>query len=518
MVYNVPGRATKAGFEVGTSYVMFRRKFLKNQEGIEAAMMNCWEYMGCGLEPGGKNSAEKGVCPAASEGSFSGINSGKNGGRFCWAVSGTLCNNNQQGCFSDKRGECRACDFFHMVMAEQGTKNLRTKFLRFLESNPGETPILKNLKLKTFAAGERFVVQGQETREAYIIRSGSCIVLVEKNNDLYPVDHRGEGDIVNMSALFTGEPSMANVEAETGIEAWVVEKSEFEDISENDPDLWEFLTEIVADRFDSRRPTSYRTIGRYLATDIIGRGGYSIVYRGKDIPTQKPVAIKMMRHNMFMDSEFLKQLEQEADIVSRLDHPNIIKVFAMVKRYRTGFIIMEYLEGESMLDKIERDKRIVPNLAIHYLIQCCLAMDHAYTRDVIHRDINPGNLMVLKDETVKLVDFGLACSVFDEDQTLDGAYAYLAPELIQGGIPDLMSEIYALGITAYEMVTGERPYPEDDPAIFSRIRCCREIPDPALLVPQTPRRLVRFITKACRINPQERYSSMRQAIGELTCG
>jgi len=473
--------------------------------------------MGCGLEPGGKDSAEKGVCPAASDGSFSGINSGKNGGRFCWAVSETICNNRLQGCFSDKREECRTCDFFHMVTAEQGTKNLRTKFLRFVQSCEGKNPILKDLKLKIFAASERFVVQGQETREAYIIRSGSCIVLVEKNNGLYPVDHRSEGDIVNMSALFTGEPSMASVEAETEIEAWVIEKSEFENIPENDPDLWEFLTEIVADRFDSRRPTSYRTIGRYLATDIIGRGGYSIVYRGKDIPTQRPVAIKMMRHNMFRDSEFLKQLEQEADIVSRLDHPNIIKIFAMIKRYRTGFIIMEYLEGQSMMDKIQRDKRIAPNLAINYLIQCCLAIDHAYTRDIIHRDINPGNLMVLNDETIKLVDFGLACSVFEDDQALDGAYAYLAPELIRGETPDLMSEIYALGITAYEMVTGERPYPEDDPALFNHIRCCQEIPDPAITVPQMPRRLVKFIKKACRIDPGERYSSMKQAIKELTC-
>jgi len=337
--------------------------------------INCWEYRGCGLEPGGKNSAERGVCPAASDRSFSGINSGKNAGRFCWAVTGTHCDSEQQGCFSDKRKKCHDCDFFHMVAAEEGTQNLRTKFLRFVQSSQGEKSILKNLSLKIFRSGERFVFQGKETGEAYIIRKGSCIVLVEKNGELHPVDHRGEGDIVNMSALFTGEPSMANVEAETEIEAWVIKKSEFEAIPESDPGLWKFLTEIVADRFDSKRPTSYRTIGKYLATDIIGRGGYSIVYKGIEIATKKNVAIKMIRHHIALDSDFLEKLRKEAEIINKLNHDNIIKVFDMVERYRTVFIIMEYLEGESILEKIQRDKKIDPHFAINYLIQSCLAIE-----------------------------------------------------------------------------------------------------------------------------------------------
>ena len=471
--------------------------------------------MGCGLEPGGKNSAEKGVCPAASDRSFSGINSGKNAGRFCWAVTGTHCDSERQGCFSDKRKQCHKCDFFHMVAAEEGTQNLRTKFLRFVQSSQGEKSILKNLSLKTFRSGDRFVFQEKKTGEAYIIRKGSCIVLVEKNGELHPVDHRGEGDIVNMSALFTGEPSMANVEAETEIEAWVIKKSEFEAIPESDPGLWKFLTEIVADRFDSKRPTSYRTIGKYLATDIIGRGGYSIVYKGIEIATKKNVAIKMIRHHIALDSDFLEKLRKEAEIINKLYHDNIIKVFDMVERYRTVFIIMEYLEGESILEKIQQDKKIVPHFAINYLRQSCMAIEYAHNKSILHKDINPGNIMVLNNGKVKLVDFGLACYVQDDDELFDGAIPYLAPELIKGEAANLESEIYALGISAFEMVAGKRPYPEENQSAFTRMRCVQEIPDPSLIVPELPKNLKQFIVKACRIDSKERYPNIGEAIKEL---
>ncbi len=477
--------------------------------------MNCWEYNGCGLEPGGINSAEKGVCPAASDHSFSGLNSGKNAGRFCWAVSGTLCYNKKQGSYSDKKKHCSECDFFNIVKAEEGTKNLRTKFLRFLYGYQKNDPILKNLKLRTIVKGERFVFQGKETGEAYIIKRGSCIVLVEKKGILYPADHRVEGDIVNMSALFTGEPSMAHVEAESEVEVWVIKKSEFEDIPENDPGLWKFLTEIVADRFDSKRPMSYRTIGRYLTTDIIGRGGYSIVYKGKDLSSGKPVAIKMIRHHIVLDYDFLEKLRNEADIVNTLNHDNIIKIFDMVERYRTVFIVMEYLEGESIMDKINRQQKIVPHIAINYLIQSCLAIEYAYKKGILHKDINPGNLMVLNNGKVKLVDFGLACSVQENDELFDGAFPYLAPELVNGEFANLKTEIYALGISAFEMVTGKRPYPEKDQSLFARMRCTQEIPDPVKIVPDLPNNLRQFIKKACRIDPKERYSNIVEALDEL---
>ncbi len=480
--------------------------------------LNCWEYTGCGLEPDGLKSERYGICPAASDKSYSGINSGRNAGRFCWTIFGTMCRYRQQGDYAQKRTECMDCDFYHMVIAEEGTRNLRTKFLRFVQDSSTGLSVLKGLNRTIIPPGKRFVFQGREMDEAYIIRTGACIVLVEQYDHLHPVDHRCEGDLVNMSALFTGEPSMAHVEAETETEAWVIQKSEFERIPESDPDLWEFLTEIVADRFDSKRPTSYRTIGNYQATEIIGRGGYSIVYKGVDLKSGKQVAIKMMRHHRVMDSDFLVKFKKEAEILDQLAHDHIIRVYGMEERYRTLFIIMEYLKGESILEIIRKNGSISHAKTAVYLLQACLAIEYAYKKGVLHKDINPGNLMVNHNDHLKLVDFGLASRLQEDDELLDGAFPYLAPELIKGEGASLQSEIYALGITAYEMVTGKRPYPEDDPALFTRMRCKEEIPKPRQSAPGLPDHLDRFIVRACRIDPTQRFRSMEDAMVMLENG
>lgn len=476
--------------------------------------INCWEYHRCGREPGGKNVLTLGICPAAIDKSYDGINSGKCAGRFCWAIAGTFCEGKIQGTYAEKQTSCQDCDFFNIVLAEEGTLNLRTKFLRFLPPHTRHS-ILNSLDLKIIKKSERFVSQGDETSEAYIIQRGSCILFVEKNGSHHPVDHRGEGDILNMSALFTGESANSHIEAETDMDLWVLKKSIFEKIPKNDPDLYKFLTEIVADRFDSQRPISDRTIGRYVATDIIGRGGYSIVYKGFDSSTNLPVAIKMLRHNMFMDSDFLNKFRNEAKIVARFHHDNILTVFDINERFQTAFIIMEYLDGESIRAILERKKRIVPKEAIIFLIQVCKAIDYAYKQGVLHKDINPENLMVIGQTRIKLLDFGLASFVHEEDDFLDGTFSYLAPEILKGEGASLKSEIYSLGITAFEMVVGKRPYPESNSAVFVKMRCKEEIPDPKNILPGLPDSLRKFIVKACRLNPDERYADLDEAITDL---
>ncbi len=476
--------------------------------------INCWEYKGCGREPGGQNAATLGVCPAAMDKSYDGINSGKCAGRFCWAVAGTLCEGGCQGTYADKQASCLECDFFKIVRAEEGTLNLRTKFLRFLSECDGHS-VLRDLKLKQVKKSTRFIVQGEQSQEAYIIKSGSCILIVEKGGDLHPIDHRGQGDIVNMSALFTGEPISAHIEAETDMELWVLEKTTLEKIPGNNPALFGFLTEIVADRFDSKRPISDRTIGPYVATDIIGRGGYSIVYKGMDSRTQAPVAIKMMRHHMALEPDFIDSFRNEEKIVTGLNHGNIVRVFEIIERFRTAFIVMEHLKGESLAQRLGRRKKLSPGVAVDYLIQACRAIGHAYKKGVLHMDICPANLMITQGNVVKLIDFGLARFVHEDEDVLDGSFKYLAPEVCNGDLSSIQSDLYALGITAYEMITGQRPYPEDDPAKFIKLRRSTEVPDPRALVPAIPHGLRKFILTACRLTPQERYEDPDAAMADL---
>ena len=218
--------------------------------------------MMCGREQGGKNSAEYGVCPAAADQSFDGINSGKCGGRICWAVAGTFCGGCTQGSFVDKRPSCLNCDFYQMVQDEEGMSKRQTKFLQFIFQE-NRSPFFDKMTYRHVKAGERFVVQDALEDTAYIIQRGSCLVIVEKDGELHPVDHYGEGDIIGGLGILTGEPRRAHVEAETDMDLWVMTRDQFDEMTEKDPALMDFITELVADRLDSRRPTAYRTIGKY---------------------------------------------------------------------------------------------------------------------------------------------------------------------------------------------------------------------------------------------------------------
>ncbi len=388
------------------------------------------------------------------------------------------------------------------------------QFLRFV-SEDDDSPLFKDMTYQHIKAGQRFITQGQEGDAAYIIQRGSCQLIVEKDGELYPVGHRGEGDVVGVMAILTGEPRGAHVEAETDMEVWALKRAQFEHISKEQPGLLGFLSELVADRFDSRRPIADRTIGKYVATDIIGRGGFSIVYKGMHLDLNMPVAIKMMRHDLALDADYLSNFQNEAKTIASLNHENIIKIYDIEERFRTVFIIMEFLEGESLDAMLGRLKTIPPALAANLLIQICSGLQYAHQRGIIHRDVNSSNVIIRRDDRLKILDFGLACPIGTKDFSSLGTIAYMAPEQIEGDPMDQRTDIYAAGILAYEMVVGNRPFPEDDARALVDMHLTRDIPDPAASAPDLPQDLQRFIIKACQLDPESRYRDMGQALTVL---
>jgi CRP-like cAMP-binding protein len=476
--------------------------------------LNCWEYMQCQRQPGGEMVAELGECPAARDISFDGINYGKNAGRICWAVAGTCCGGEIQGTFAEKRDSCTGCEFYQMVQEEEALSDSNYKFLNYFSHDEAK-PLLKKMTVKPVKAGERFITQGDIRDQAFIIQRGSCLLVVEKEGELHPVGHLGHGDIVGATSLLTGEPQNFHVEAETDMELWLLERSLFDDISKENPDLLDFLTEIVASRFASRRPMADRVIGKYIATDIIGHGAYSIVYRGVHQALNRPVAIKMMRHNLALDPEFQSTFRNEAKTIAALNHPNIIRIYDIEERYRTLFIIEELVEGQSLKDLLSHLKTIPLKATVDFLMQICSGLAYAHSKAIIHRDINSTNLMIQPDDQLKILDFGLACPIGTEDFASSGNAAYMAPEQIESRVLDQRTDIYAMGITAFEMITGRRPFPEDNARQLLNMHRECEIPDPCDLLPNCPRSLRDFIMKACRRAPEERYQKATDALKDL---
>lgn len=224
------------------------------------------------------------------------------------------------------------------------------------------TPLLNSLNFRHVKAGERFITQGDEGDRFYIIQNGSCIINLEKDNILNSVARLKTGDIVGEMAVLTGERRSTHVDAETDMDLWSLTRKQFDILSQEFPDLRNFLTEIIVQRFSSSKITANRTIGKYIINEILDQGGWSIVYKGVHSMLNFPVAIKMLKHNMAMDPEFSQKFQHEAQIIARLNHPNIVKVYDIEERYRTIFIMMEFLEGFSLEYLLKNMPRPSPSI------------------------------------------------------------------------------------------------------------------------------------------------------------
>jgi serine/threonine protein kinase len=375
--------------------------------------------------------------------------------------------------------------------------------------------LLNCLEVKMLKAGERLFSQGDVGDRLYIIQEGTCSVQLEKGGSTSCLNRLREGEVVGEMAVLTGEPRSAHVEAETDMKLWGLSRTEFQSISQRCPDLRFFLTELVTQRFEAESFTGDRHIGKYLIKSKLGKGGWSIVYQGIHKTLNLPVAIKMLKHSMAMEESFLGRFRDEAKIIAQLNHRNIVRVYDIEELFQTVFIVMEYLDGQSLNHLLERLGRIPFHRAVGFLTQICQGLAYAHEQGIIHQDIKPDNIFVGTDDQIKILDFGLACAPGSEDLNLAGTIHYAAPEQIEGYPVDGRTDIYALGITAYQLVTGSRPFPEENLEEMINLRLSQDIPDPRSLLSDLPESLRGFIRKAGRRKPGDRYQSISEALADL---
>jgi serine/threonine protein kinase len=382
-------------------------------------------------------------------------------------------------------------------------------------SDEAKCPFLNCMTPKRIEPGERFIKQGFKGDTLYMIQEGSCVVNVEKDGSEYPVSRLRAGDIAGEIALITDWPRSAHVDAETKVKLWGITKAQFDEICKECKDIQNFLTEVVARRLSRENVTADRTVGKYVINEIIGRGGWGIVYRGIHRDLDMPVAIKMLKHDMAMDPDFSEKFRHEAKTIAHLNHENIIKVFDIDELYKTIFIIMEYLQGIPLDYILEKTQKLPLSKVLDILLQVCAGLDYAHKRGVVHGDIKPANLFLQPNDRVKIVDFGLASSPGDLDCGLRGTIFYSPPELIEGDHIDERTDIYSLGITAFEMLTGQRPFPEDDINKMIDMVLHEDIPDPRTFIRDLPDEVSKFVIRSTQRDPDARYKSISQATHEL---
>jgi eukaryotic-like serine/threonine-protein kinase len=377
------------------------------------------------------------------------------------------------------------------------------------------TPLLNSLNFRHVKVGERFITQGEEGDRFYIIQKGSCIISMEKDNKINWVACLKPGDVVGEMAVVTGEHRSSHVDAETDMDLWSLTRKQFDSLSQEFPDLRNFLTEIIAQRFSSSKITADRTIGKYTIHEVLDQGAWSIVYKGLHDILNYPVALKMLKHTMAMDPEFSEKFRHEAKTIARLNHPNIVRVYDIEERYRTIFIIMEFLEGFSLKHLLINKPKPSLSGSLDIILQVCSGLAYAHKQGIIHQDIKPANIFIQPDGQVKIVDFGLACSQGNIDFDMPGTPFYMSPEQIQGEPVDERTDIYSLGIMVHELLTGKRPFPEGSLGKLLDLHVKEDTPDPCNLVSDMPEELRSVIMKSVRKDPSERFNNVLEVINEL---
>lgn len=202
--------------------------------------------------------------------------------------------------------------------------------------------------------------------------------------------------------------------------------------------------------------------GRYRIERELGLGGMAAVYLAHDQELDRPVAVKLLAANLAGDESFRKRFVREARVAAKLSHPNIVRVFDSGEADGRPFIVMEYVEGESLAEALRRRGKFPPDEAVELVLQICEGLEHAHANGLVHRDVKPGNLLLREDGVLKIADFGIArateATKLTQVGTVLGTAAYLSPEQAAGTEVTPAADLYSLGVVFYELLTGRTPY------------------------------------------------------------
>lgn len=256
---------------------------------------------------------------------------------------------------------------------------------------------------------------------------------------------------------------------------------------------------------------------RYEILGRIGSGGMSVVYKAKCHTLDRLVAIKVLKEEFASDENFVSKFKMEAQAAARLSHPNIVNVYDVVDEGDLHYIVMELIEGITLKNYIEKKGFLENKEAIGIAIQVAQGIAAAHEQHIIHRDIKPQNMIISKDGTVKVADFGIARAVSSQtmNATAVGSVHYISPEQARGGYCDERSDIYSFGITLYEMVTGRVPFEGDNTVAVALAHLEEAVTPPSRLNPMVSRGLEEIILKCTQKKPDRRYPSIGDVITDL---
>ncbi|MBR3908905.1 MAG: Stk1 family PASTA domain-containing Ser/Thr kinase, partial [Clostridia bacterium] len=263
-----------------------------------------------------------------------------------------------------------------------------------------------------------------------------------------------------------------------------------------------------------------RLDGRYEIKEIIGVGGMAVVYKAFDNVENRMVAIKILKDEFLSNQEFLRRFKNESKAIAMLSHPNIVNVYDVSFGDLIQYIVMEYIEGITLKEFIEREGSLRWKDAVHFTIQILRALQHAHDRGIVHRDVKPQNIIVLADGTIKVTDFGIARFARSDQRTITdkaiGSVHYISPEQARGEKTDEKTDIYSVGVMLYEMLTGRLPFQAESAVSVAIMQLQRDPQLPTEINGSIPQGLEQITMHAMQKSQERRYQSASEILCDLT--
>ena len=257
---------------------------------------------------------------------------------------------------------------------------------------------------------------------------------------------------------------------------------------------------------------------RYELLEVIGSGGMAVVYKAMCHRLNRLVAVKILKQDIGRDAELHRRFLTESQAVAMLSHPNIVSVYDVSSSGDLDYIVMELIDGITLKDYMHQRGQLSWQEALHFGMQIASALEHAHSRNIIHRDIKPQNIMVLKDGSIKVADFGIA-RMLDSQNTVTretlGSVHYISPEQAKGGKVDQKTDLYSLGVVFYEMLTGRLPYDGDSAVSIAIAHIGGKCLKPREIQPEIPEGLEQIVMHAMSVKTEERYESATQILEDL---
>ncbi|MDR1260164.1 MAG: Stk1 family PASTA domain-containing Ser/Thr kinase [Oscillospiraceae bacterium] len=254
-----------------------------------------------------------------------------------------------------------------------------------------------------------------------------------------------------------------------------------------------------------------RLSGRYLIKELIGVGGMSNVYKATDEINEATVAVKILRDEYLTNPEFLKRFKNESKAIATLSSPNIVRIFDVSFNESSQWIVMEYIDGITLDEYLKKKKVLSWQEAVYFVIPILKALQHAHDKGVVHRDVKPQNIMLLRNGLVKVMDFGIARFARNDTRTITekaiGSVHYISPEQAKGGNVDEKTDIYSIGVMLFEMVTGKLPFEADNPVSVALKQIQSQPIYPRQLNKTLPVGIEQIIMRALQKDPRNRYQS-----------